>query len=57
MTHFKSAALKFPANVAVVAVIADLEGAPRIAVAHDFRVVSVPVLDDLRHLMLRGDKS
>lgn len=57
LTHFKSAALKFPANVAVVAVIADLEGAPRIAVAHDFRVVSVPVLDDLRHLMLRGDKS
>jgi uncharacterized protein (DUF58 family) len=50
----RSAALAFPANVAVVAVVCQLDAAPSIRTLGNIRVVQIAILDDLRHLLIRG---
>ncbi|SNS59541.1 Uncharacterized conserved protein, DUF58 family, contains vWF domain [Micrococcales bacterium KH10] len=57
LAELRSSALKFPENVSVVAVVADLGAAPRVIKTSDMTIVTVAVLDDLRHLLLRGEQS
>jgi hypothetical protein len=53
----QAAALRFPANVAVVAIICNLESEPAMRTLGDVRVVTIALLDDLRHIMVRGGQS
>ncbi|GAA2236014.1 DUF58 domain-containing protein [Rarobacter faecitabidus] len=57
LAELQSAALRFPMDVQVVAVVADLGHAPKVSVLGDLTVVRVPMLDDLRQLLIKGDKS
>lgn len=57
LRDLRAAALKFPANVSVVAVVADPQSAPQVRVAAGMAVMTVPLLTDLRHLLLRGDRT
>ncbi|MFM9597656.1 hypothetical protein ACKI1O_51120, partial [Streptomyces scabiei] len=53
----RRAALAFPADVAVVAVVCDERAHPRTQVVGGLAVVTVGTLDDLSGLLLRGATS
>lgn len=50
----KRAALRFPVDTQVVAVIANPEAAPRVGMFGNIRFMTIAVLDDFRHLLARG---
>ncbi|WP_430868071.1 DUF58 domain-containing protein [Demequina aurantiaca] len=54
LTQLQSAALAFPAEVAVAAVICDPESEPSVHSVGRMRLLSLGVLDDLRQLLARG---
>ncbi len=57
LRELRTASLKFPENVTVVAVVADPQSVPQVRVAAGMAVITVPLLTDLRHLLLRGGRS
>lgn len=54
LAQLQSAALAFPADVAVAAVVCDPESEPSMHPVGRVRVLSLGVLDDLRQLLARG---
>ena len=52
--RLQSLALKFPANVSVVAVVCDLQGSPGFRDLSGLTVITVAVLDDFKGLMARA---
>jgi hypothetical protein len=52
--RLQSLALKFPANVSVVAVVCDLQGSPGFRDLSGLTVITVAVLDDFKGLMAWG---
>lgn len=54
LRELRSAALKFPEDIGIVAVVVNPQQEPRVRVTKDLTVISVPLLDDLRHLLARG---
>lgn len=55
--ELRTAALRLPAGVTVLAVVADPGAEPSVRVVGDLRVVTVPLLSDLRHLLLRAARA
>lgn len=55
--ELQQAALAFPADVAVVAVICNPESEPGLRRLGDVAVLTIGILDDLRHLLARGAAS
>lgn len=55
--QLQHAALAFPVHVGVAAVVCDLEAEPRVRQLGDVAVIRIGLLDDLRHLLLRGSQT
>lgn len=54
LTRLQQAALAFPADTAVVAVVCDERAHPRVQTLSSLTVMTIGTLDDLRGLLLRG---
>lgn len=52
--ELRAAALRLPLGVTVLGVVADPGSEPSVRRVGDLRVLTVPMLGDLRHLLLRG---
>ncbi|GAA2521476.1 DUF58 domain-containing protein [Rarobacter incanus] len=57
LPELRTAALKFPRDVGVLALIANRDAPPAIRVLPDLTIATVPVLEDLRGMLVRGAKS
>ena len=55
--QLQAAALSYPANVAVVAIVCDLNAEPSIRTLGEMRVVTIALLEDLRQLLFRRSQS